>query len=153
MGPGKAVPVRAPGFTHMVSLTPAIIPQPALEWRASAFLCHNGGYRPVSSGSGSGRIEIERPSHKWSASRRKTNWRRFFMKAENISRMGDQVRENMADIADKARDLSAKVKERLDDTYNELGRTMRRARAAAEDRLDDVRSTVKDRPLASVAAV
>jgi len=75
------------------------------------------------------------------------------MKAENISRMGDQVRENMADIADKARDLSAKVKERLDDTYNELGRTMRRARAAAEDRLDDVRSTVKDRPLASVAAV
>ena len=75
------------------------------------------------------------------------------MKAENISRMGDQVRENMADIADKARDLSAKVKERLDETYNELGRTMRRARAAAEDRLDDVRSTVKDRPLTSVATV
>jgi ElaB/YqjD/DUF883 family membrane-anchored ribosome-binding protein len=75
------------------------------------------------------------------------------MKAENISRMGDQVRENMADIAEKARDLSAKVKERVDETYHELGRTMRRAKAAAEDRLDDVRSTVKQRPLTSVATV
>jgi ElaB/YqjD/DUF883 family membrane-anchored ribosome-binding protein len=75
------------------------------------------------------------------------------MKAEDISRMGDQVRENMADIAEKARDLSAKVKERLDETYDDLGRSMRRARAAADNRLDDVRATVKDRPLTSVAAV
>jgi ElaB/YqjD/DUF883 family membrane-anchored ribosome-binding protein len=75
------------------------------------------------------------------------------MKAENISRMGTQVRENMADIAEKARDLSTKVKERLDDTYNDLGRTVRHAKAAAEDRLDDIRSQVKARPLASVAMV
>jgi len=75
------------------------------------------------------------------------------MKAEDISRMSDQVRDNMADIAEKARDLSAKVKERLDETYDDLGRSMRRARAAAETRLDDVRSTVKDRPITSVAAV
>jgi ElaB/YqjD/DUF883 family membrane-anchored ribosome-binding protein len=75
------------------------------------------------------------------------------MKSDNISRMGDQVRENMADIAEKARDLSAKVKERLDETYDDLGRSMRRAKAAAETRLDDVRTTVKDRPLTSVAAV
>jgi ElaB/YqjD/DUF883 family membrane-anchored ribosome-binding protein len=73
------------------------------------------------------------------------------MKAENISRMGTQVVGNMADIAEKARDLSARVKERLDDTYNDLGRSVRRARAAAEDRLDDVRSTIQDRPLTSVA--
>jgi ElaB/YqjD/DUF883 family membrane-anchored ribosome-binding protein len=75
------------------------------------------------------------------------------MKTENISRMGDQVRENMADIAEKARDLSAKVKERLDETYDDLGRTVRRAKAAAETRLDDVRSTVKERPLTSVVTV
>ena len=75
------------------------------------------------------------------------------MKAENISRMGTQVRENMADIAEKARDLSSMVRERLDDTYNDLGRTVRRAKAAAEDRLDDVRSQVKARPLTSVATV
>ncbi|MBZ5504825.1 MAG: hypothetical protein LAO78_04990 [Acidobacteriia bacterium] len=75
------------------------------------------------------------------------------MKAENISRMGTQVADNMAEIAEKARDLSAKVKERLDDTYNDLGRTVRRAKTAAEDRLDDVRSQVKKRPLTSVATV
>jgi ElaB/YqjD/DUF883 family membrane-anchored ribosome-binding protein len=75
------------------------------------------------------------------------------MKTENISKMGDQVRENMADIAEKARDISAKVKERLDETYDDLGRTVRRAKAAAETRLDDVRTTVKDRPLTSVVTV
>ncbi|HKV95284.1 MAG TPA: hypothetical protein VJW20_22255 [Candidatus Angelobacter sp.] len=75
------------------------------------------------------------------------------MKTENISRMGNQVRENMADIAEKARDLSAKVKERLDETYDDLGRTVRRARAAAENRLDDARTTVRRRPLTSVATV
>lgn len=75
------------------------------------------------------------------------------MKTENISQMGTQIRENMADIAEKARDLSAKVKERLDETYDDLGRTVRRARVAAEDRLDDARNTVRRRPLTSVATV
>src|SRR4029077_13860815 len=70
----------------------------------------------------------------------------LFMKAENISRMGKQVRENMADIAEKARDLSSKVKERLDDTYNDLGRTVRRAKVAAEERLYQVRRPGKSRP-------
>ena len=75
------------------------------------------------------------------------------MKAEDISRMSNQLRDNMTDIAEKARDLSAKVKERLDETYDDLGRGVRRARAAAETRLDDVRTSVKDRPITSVAAV
>jgi ElaB/YqjD/DUF883 family membrane-anchored ribosome-binding protein len=75
------------------------------------------------------------------------------MNAENISRMGTQVKDNVAEIAEKARDLSAKVKERLDETYDDLGRTVKRARAAAEDRLDDVRSHVKKRPITSIATV
>jgi ElaB/YqjD/DUF883 family membrane-anchored ribosome-binding protein len=72
------------------------------------------------------------------------------MKAENLTR---DIRNNVAEIADKARDLSSKVKDRLDETYNDLDRTVRRARAATEDRLDDVRAHVKKRPLASVATV
>ncbi|HEV7675520.1 MAG TPA: hypothetical protein VGQ12_13400 [Candidatus Angelobacter sp.] len=72
------------------------------------------------------------------------------MKAENLTR---DLRDNVAEIADRARDLSAKVKDRLDDTYNDLNRTVRRAKAATEDRLDDVREHVKDRPLTSVATV
>jgi ElaB/YqjD/DUF883 family membrane-anchored ribosome-binding protein len=75
------------------------------------------------------------------------------MNAENLSRMGAQVRDNVAEIAEKAKDLSAKVKERLDDTYHDLDRTVRRAKAATEDRLDDVREHVKNRPLTSVATV
>ena len=71
----------------------------------------------------------------------------------NAPRMANQVLDNVAEIAEKAKDLSAKVKERLDDTYHDLDRTVRRAKAATEDRLDDVRQHVKDRPLTSVAAV
>ncbi len=66
---------------------------------------------------------------------------------------GTQMKENIADIAEKARDLSAKVRERLDETYNDLGRTVRRARTAAEERIEDVRSTVRKRPITSVASV
>jgi ElaB/YqjD/DUF883 family membrane-anchored ribosome-binding protein len=75
------------------------------------------------------------------------------MNAENIGRIGTQVRDNVAEIAEKARDLSAKVKEHLDETYDDLGRSVRRAKAVAEDRLDDVRSRVKRRPITSVATV
>jgi ElaB/YqjD/DUF883 family membrane-anchored ribosome-binding protein len=72
------------------------------------------------------------------------------MKAEKLTR---DIRDNVAEIADKARDLSAKVKDRLDETYRDLERTVRRAKAATEDRLDDVRDHVKNRPLTSVATV
>lgn len=75
------------------------------------------------------------------------------MNAENLSRMGTQVKDNVSEMAEKAKGLSAKVKGRLDETYDDLGRTVRRAKAAAEDRLDDVRSQVKRRPLTSVATV
>jgi ElaB/YqjD/DUF883 family membrane-anchored ribosome-binding protein len=70
-----------------------------------------------------------------------------------MNAVGTQMKENMADFAEKAKDLSAKVKERLDETYNDLGKTVRQAKAAAEERIDDVRSTVRERPLATVAAV
>jgi len=71
----------------------------------------------------------------------------------NAPRMANQVLDNVAEIAEKEKDLSAKVKERLDDTYHDLDRTVRRAKAATEDRLDDVRQQVKNRPLTSVATV
>ena len=75
------------------------------------------------------------------------------MNAENLTRMGTQVRDNVAEIADKAKDISAKVKERLDETYDDLGRSVKRAKVAAEDRLNDVRTHVKKRPISSLAAV
>jgi len=66
---------------------------------------------------------------------------------------GTQMKESLADIAEKARDISARVKERLDETYRDLGQTVRRAKTAAEDRIEDVRTTVRKRPITSVAAV
>ena len=72
------------------------------------------------------------------------------MTADNMRR---DLRDNVAEIADRARDLSAKVKDRLDETYNDLNRTVQRAKTATEDRLGDVRDRVKERPLTSVAAV
>lgn len=75
------------------------------------------------------------------------------MNSETAARMATQVRENVAEIADKAKDFTNKVKERLDDTYHDLGRTVRRAKTAAEDRIEDVRGTVRERPLTSVATV
>jgi ElaB/YqjD/DUF883 family membrane-anchored ribosome-binding protein len=75
------------------------------------------------------------------------------MNAENLSRMGNQVRDNVAEIAEKAKDISSKVKERLDDTYDDLGRSVRRAKVIAEDRLDDARRHIKKRPISSVATV
>jgi ElaB/YqjD/DUF883 family membrane-anchored ribosome-binding protein len=74
----------------------------------------------------------------------------FLMKAENARR---DLRGNVAEIADRARDLSTKVKDRLDETYNDLNRTVRRAKDATEDRLEDLRDHVKSRPLASVTTV
>jgi ElaB/YqjD/DUF883 family membrane-anchored ribosome-binding protein len=75
------------------------------------------------------------------------------MKTENISRMGNQVLDNVSEIAEKAKDLSSKVKDRLDETYDDLGRTVKRAKAVAEDRLDDARTHIKKRPISSVATV
>ena len=53
------------------------------------------------------------------------------MKTENISRMGNQVLDNVSEIAEKAKDLSSKVKDRLDETYDDLGRTVKRAKRLA----------------------
>ncbi len=75
------------------------------------------------------------------------------MKAENLASAGEQIRTNVAEIAEKARDLSSKVKESLDDTYHDLGRSVRRAKVVAEDRIEDVRHQVKARPLAAVTTV
>ena len=75
------------------------------------------------------------------------------MNAEHFSRVGTQVRDNVAEFAEKAKDLSTKVREHLDDTYRDLGRSVKRAKAVAEERLDDGRSHVTRRPLTSVATV
>lgn len=75
------------------------------------------------------------------------------MKVDNLTRAGEQVKANVAEIADKARDLTGKVKERWDDTYHDIERSVRKARVAAEEGADEMRHKIKARPLTVVASV
>ncbi|HKT50664.1 MAG TPA: hypothetical protein VJV96_10215 [Candidatus Angelobacter sp.] len=75
------------------------------------------------------------------------------MKSESFTRTGEQIRANVADIADKARDITVKVKEQWDDTYRDLERGVKRARFATEERVHDVRRQIKARPLTVVGSV
>lgn len=75
------------------------------------------------------------------------------MRTDTFTRTGEQVKANLAEIADKARNITGKVKEQWDDTYYDLYRGVRRAKFATEERLDDVRHQIKSRPLTVVASV
>jgi len=71
------------------------------------------------------------------------------MRTEAFGRAGEQVR----DIADKAKEISNKVREQWDDTYHDVERSVRRARIAAEGSLDDARRQIKDKPITVVGSV
>lgn len=75
------------------------------------------------------------------------------MKTETLNRTAGQVRANLAEMADKARNITVKVREQWDDTYRDLERSVRRAQYAAEERIDDVRRGIKSRPLTVVVSV
>jgi ElaB/YqjD/DUF883 family membrane-anchored ribosome-binding protein len=66
---------------------------------------------------------------------------------------GEQVRANVAEIADKAREISEKVKEQWGDTYHDLEKGVRRAQVAGERSLDDARKRIKGQPITAVATV
>jgi ElaB/YqjD/DUF883 family membrane-anchored ribosome-binding protein len=75
------------------------------------------------------------------------------MKTDTLNRTGEQVRANLAEMADKARNITVKVKEQWDDTYHDLERGVRRAKFAAEEGVDGVRRQIKSRPLTMVTSV
>jgi ElaB/YqjD/DUF883 family membrane-anchored ribosome-binding protein len=75
------------------------------------------------------------------------------MKTESFARTGEQIKANVADIADKARDITVKVREQWDDTYRDLERGVKRVKFATEERMDDVRRQIKSRPLTVVGSV
>lgn len=70
-----------------------------------------------------------------------------------FARAGEQVRDNITEIAEKARDISAMVKDQLDDTYHQVQKNARRARLVARESVQEARRQIKARPLRSVAAV
>ena len=75
------------------------------------------------------------------------------MKTDSFTRAGEQIKTNVSELADKARDISVKVKEQWDDTYRDLERGARRVKFATEERMDDVRHQIKSRPFTVVGSV
>jgi ElaB/YqjD/DUF883 family membrane-anchored ribosome-binding protein len=71
------------------------------------------------------------------------------MANEGFGRAQEQVR----DIADKAKEISNKVREQWDDTYRDVERSVRRARVAAEESADDARRHIREKPITMVASV
>jgi ElaB/YqjD/DUF883 family membrane-anchored ribosome-binding protein len=71
----------------------------------------------------------------------------------DLHKAGEQVRANVAEIAEKARDISSKVKEQWGDTYRDLEKGVRRAQVAGERGLDEARERIKDQPITAVATV
>ncbi len=75
------------------------------------------------------------------------------MKNESVARAGEQVKASVAEIAEKAKDITVKVKEQCEETYNDIERGVRRAKLATEQGIDDVRRGIKKSPLVTVTSV
>lgn len=71
----------------------------------------------------------------------------------DLNNAGEQVRSNVADMAEKARDISKKMKEQWSDSYRDLEQSVRRAQVVSERGLDDARERIKDKPITAVATV
>ena len=70
-----------------------------------------------------------------------------------FARAGEQVRDNITEIAERARDISSVVKDQLDDTYHQIRKNARRAKVAAQEGIDEARKQIKSRPLRSAGVV
>ncbi|HET6935438.1 MAG TPA: hypothetical protein VFI72_11415 [Candidatus Angelobacter sp.] len=75
------------------------------------------------------------------------------MKNESLARAGEQVKANVAEIAEKAKDITVRVKAQCEETCNDIERGVRRAKLAAEDGIADVRRGIRKSPFITVTSV
>jgi ElaB/YqjD/DUF883 family membrane-anchored ribosome-binding protein len=75
------------------------------------------------------------------------------MNGTAFARAGEQVVDNITEFAEKARDISERVKEQWGDTYHDLRKGARRARIAAAEGVIEARRQIKAKPLRSVGVV
>ena len=72
------------------------------------------------------------------------------MKSETLTSPLDQFREGAAEVVQKAKNLSAKVGQKLDTTYNDVVRGVGKVKTSAEQGIEDTRLYIKAHPLAVV---
>jgi ElaB/YqjD/DUF883 family membrane-anchored ribosome-binding protein len=75
------------------------------------------------------------------------------MKTDILERTGNQIKADLTDIAEAARDISAKVKDGLNDTREDVQRAVRKAKVFTEEGVAETRQRIKENPFTSVAAV
>jgi len=71
------------------------------------------------------------------------------MNRDAIARATEQAYVGISDIADRAKDLTERVK----DTYRDAERGVRKLRIATEEGIQDTRRQIKSRPIVAVALV
>ena len=73
------------------------------------------------------------------------------MKPDNVAHSEENM-NGVAQMVERARDFSDKIKEGLDTATHEIRRGVRRTKEAAADAMEDARHGIKKRPLTVVAA-
>jgi ElaB/YqjD/DUF883 family membrane-anchored ribosome-binding protein len=73
------------------------------------------------------------------------------MKSETLTSPFEQFREGTAEVVQKAKNLSTKVGQKLDTTYSDVVRGVRKVKTSTEEAIEETRLYIKAHPLAVVA--
>jgi ElaB/YqjD/DUF883 family membrane-anchored ribosome-binding protein len=73
------------------------------------------------------------------------------MRAESVIPTIEDLKTGASEVAELAKDLSAKVSRKIDTAYDEARRNARRLKVAAEDAVEETRHEIKEHPLTAVA--
>jgi ElaB/YqjD/DUF883 family membrane-anchored ribosome-binding protein len=72
------------------------------------------------------------------------------MTMENVAYVGQQVKNEIAEVVEKTREFPAKFKKGVDVAYKQVAKGVRRTKAVAEEAVDDTRRNIKANPFAAV---
>lgn len=73
------------------------------------------------------------------------------MNLENLAYTGEQLKNDLTEFADKAREFPGKVREGVEAASREIQHGIRRTKEAATDVVDNARLGIRKKPLTSVA--
>jgi ElaB/YqjD/DUF883 family membrane-anchored ribosome-binding protein len=72
------------------------------------------------------------------------------MKLENVAYVGEQLKDQVAGVVEKTKELPEKIKNGVDVAYKGVAKGYRQTKAKAEEVVDDTRRGIKANPLTSV---
>jgi ElaB/YqjD/DUF883 family membrane-anchored ribosome-binding protein len=72
------------------------------------------------------------------------------MRSENVIPTIEDLKTGASEVAELAKDLSVKVGRKLDSAYENTRRSVRQAKIAAEDAVEETRHEIKEHPLTAM---